>query len=196
MWLKKSLFAKLLVGMLISAVVPLSLSIAISYSTTSRSVERQVIELNQNTMDSGMDNIKRYLDDLNHLSVSFYRDQTLMRYLASKEIVPFQTLYMTDQLTGIYNSRPEFRAVRYVSALTGEIVSKSDIGQVGLSIPRRPFLRCRKTRRRAGTPIKDMKRPPSAGYGCWPFISRSSTIRARMCWVCFLSMWAWMRSRS
>src|SRR4051812_16017224 len=127
MWLRKSLFAKLLVGMLISAVIPLSLSIIISYKTTSRSVEHQLIELNQNTMDSGVDNIKRYLNDLNHLSVSFYHDQTLMRYLRSQEIVPVQTLFITDQVSGIYNNRPEFRAVRYTSSITGQSFTKSDL---------------------------------------------------------------------
>ena len=135
MWLKKSLFAKLLVGMLISAVIPLSLSIMISYKTTSRSVERQLIELNQNTMDGGMDNIKRYLDELNHISVSFYHDQTLMRYLRSQETPPAQLLFITDKVSGIYNNRPEFRAVRYVSSMTGQTYSKTDLGQLSISIP-------------------------------------------------------------
>lgn len=135
MWLKKSLFAKLLVGMLISAVIPLSLSIVISYKTTSRSVEHQLIELNQNTMDGGMDNIKRYLNDLNHLSVSFYHDQTLMRYLKSADVVPVQTLFISDQVAGIYNNRPEFRSVRYISSLTGQTFTKSDLTQVGVTIP-------------------------------------------------------------
>ncbi|WP_186445777.1 sensor histidine kinase [Paenibacillus cremeus] len=134
MWFKRSLFAKLLIGMLISAVIPLTLSIIISYKTTSRSVERQVIELNQNTMDSGMDNIKRYLDELNHISVSFYYDQTLMRYLRSQEIKPVQTLALTSQVASIYNSRPEFRAVRYISALTGETVINADIARVGINM--------------------------------------------------------------
>ncbi|TVY09685.1 sensor histidine kinase [Paenibacillus cremeus] len=133
-WFKRSLFAKLLIGMLISAVIPLTLSIIISYKTTSRSVERQVIELNQNTMDSGMDNIKRYLDELNHISVSFYYDQTLMRYLRSQEIKPVQTLALTSQVASIYNSRPEFRAVRYISALTGETVINADIARVGINM--------------------------------------------------------------
>ncbi|WP_165452470.1 sensor histidine kinase [Paenibacillus thalictri] len=134
MWLKKSLFAKLLIGMLISAVIPLSLSIIVSYKTTSRSVERQVIELNQGTMDSGMDNIKRYLNDLNYISVSFYYDQTLMRYLRSREIVPAHTMATTSQLVTIYNSRPEFRAVRYISALTGETIVNADIARVGVNM--------------------------------------------------------------
>ncbi|MCZ8514458.1 histidine kinase [Paenibacillus filicis] len=138
MWLKKSLFAKLLVGMLISAIIPLSLSSIISYKTTTRSVERQVIELNQNTMDSGMDNIKRYLNELNHLSVSFYHDQTLMRYLRSQEAVPVQTLYITDQVNSIYNNRPEFQAVQYTSAMTGQTFAKTDLTQVGLTVPLPP----------------------------------------------------------
>ncbi|WP_171654402.1 sensor histidine kinase [Paenibacillus foliorum] len=134
MWLKRSLFAKLLIGMLISVIIPLSLSAMISYKTTSRSMERQVIELNQSTMDSGMDNIKQYLNDLNHISLAFYYDQTLMRYLRSREIVPAHMMATTSQLVNIYNSRPEFRAVRYVSALTGESIVNADIARVGINM--------------------------------------------------------------
>lgn len=134
MWLKRSLFAKLLIGMLISVIIPLSLSTVISYKTTSGSMERQLIELNQSTMDSGMDNIKRYLDDLNHISLSFYYDQTLMRYLRSREIVSLHMMATTSKLVNIYNSRPEFRAVRYVNALTGEMIVNADIARVGVNM--------------------------------------------------------------
>ncbi|AJY74211.1 sensor histidine kinase [Paenibacillus beijingensis] len=135
MWLKKSLLAKLLVGMLVAAVIPFMISVILSYRTTSASVERQVIELNQNAMESSIFYIKRYLNDLNHTSVTFYHDQTLMRYLRSKQSVSYQTLYITDQVAAVYNIRPEFRAVHYTSALTGETFIKSDISKMGADVP-------------------------------------------------------------
>ncbi|KRE53649.1 sensor histidine kinase [Paenibacillus sp. Soil522] len=122
---KKSLFFKLLVGMLIAVVVPFTLSNLISYKTTSDSVEEQVIALNQNTLDIGMDNVKRYLLNLTQLSVAFYNDQTLMSHLRSRETAPFQMLYITAKISDLFNSYSELKAVRYVSAASGRTYMNS-----------------------------------------------------------------------
>jgi two-component system sensor histidine kinase YesM len=131
MWLKKSIFAKLVIGMLLIVIIPFSLSNMISYQTTSRSMEQQIIELNQSSLGIGMDHLKRYLEELNRLSVSFYYDQTLMGYLRLKHITPAHMLYITEQLSNVYFSRPEIRAVQYISAFTGHTFIKSDNQQVG-----------------------------------------------------------------
>ncbi|MEX2414891.1 MAG: histidine kinase [Paenibacillaceae bacterium] len=127
-WLKKSLFAKLLVGMLIAAVIPYTLSNIISYKTTSASVERQVIELSQNAMGIGMDNVIRYLHDLNWISVSFYYRETLMNYLRQEEFLSHQILYINNQVDLMYNQRPEFRGVTYISAKGGHTFTRFGIG--------------------------------------------------------------------
>ncbi|WP_248928602.1 cache domain-containing sensor histidine kinase [Paenibacillus hamazuiensis] len=143
-WLKRSLFAKLLVGMLISAVIPYSLFNVFSYKSTSDSVENQVIELNQNLMDVNMDNVKKYLNELSRLSVSFYQDQTLLRYLRASEISPLQMLYIKNQVDAIYNLRPEFRAVRFMSAAVNGLtlykmdpnISTEEIQNNRMAVPR------------------------------------------------------------
>jgi two-component system sensor histidine kinase YesM len=131
---KKSLFLKLLVGLLIAVVVPFSLSNLISYKTTSDSVERQVIALNQNTMDIGMDNMKRYLLKLNRLSVAFYNDPTLINYLRSGETATFQMLYITDQISSLYYSYSELKAIRYVSMVSKQTYMKSSSTLLELSL--------------------------------------------------------------
>lgn len=139
MWLKHSLFSKLLIGMLIAAVIPFSLSNLISYQTTSRSVEKQIIELNLKTMEIAMGNVKEYLQELNRVSVSFYHDQTLMKYLRSNEVLPTESIYITEQLATLYSKRPEFHAVRYVSALNRQGYTKFDGSQLGnLQLPELP----------------------------------------------------------
>jgi two-component system, sensor histidine kinase YesM len=134
MFLKKSLFAKLIAGMLIAVIVPFILSNLISYKSTSDSVEEQVIALNQNTLDIGMDNMKRYLDNLNRLSVAFYHDKTLMSYLRNKETAPYQMLYITDQISTLYNNYSEIKAVRYVNAASGQTFIKSHSTLVEMSL--------------------------------------------------------------
>ncbi|WP_052487189.1 cache domain-containing sensor histidine kinase [Gordoniibacillus kamchatkensis] len=131
-WLKRSLFAKLLVGMLISAVIPYSLSNVISFITTSGSVERKVIQLNQDVMVINMENVKRYLHELNRSSVLFYQDQTLMRYLRSSEVSPSELLYIKNQVDAVYSNRSEFRAVRYISTtLGGQTFFKTNDNTIG-----------------------------------------------------------------
>jgi len=132
MWLKKSLLHKLIVGMLLSAIIPLSVSIALSYRTTSHSVQKQVVELNQQAMDSSLYYVKRYFDDLSLISLTFYYDPTLMGYLRSKNSSSYnRKMYISNSVYDIYNKRPEFRAVRFTSSLTGESISNSAFLELG-----------------------------------------------------------------
>jgi len=132
MWWKRSLLSKLVIGMLISAVIPLTVSIAISYRTTSSSVKGQIIDLNQHAMDSSAYYIKRYLDDLNRISLSFYFDPTLMSYLRAKTLSDYNgRLYISNQIYTIYKDRPEFRAVRFTSTNTGDVIMHSAFLQLG-----------------------------------------------------------------
>jgi two-component system sensor histidine kinase YesM len=114
-WFKKSLFAKLIVGMLIAAVIPFAVSNVISYKTTSDSMKHKVIELNQVVMENGMENVLRYLHDLNRISVSFYYREMLMNYLRLDQLQSHHILYIGQQIDLLYNQRPEFRGVTFSS---------------------------------------------------------------------------------
>ncbi|WP_438350400.1 hypothetical protein ACP8HI_07015 [Paenibacillus sp. FA6] len=74
-WLKRSIFSKLLIGMLFATVVPFVLSNLIAYQSTSSSMKEQVIDLNHNAMEIMSNNVKLYFQDLNMLLGSFYVDQ-------------------------------------------------------------------------------------------------------------------------
>lgn len=131
MWWNKSLLAKLVIGMLIAAVIPLTLSITISYQSTVSSVREQVIDLNQQAMDSSTYYLKRYLDDLNRISISFYYDQAMMSYLRQQSLSFNERLYISDQIYAISMERQEFRAVRFTSAITGDVFTNSVFLQIG-----------------------------------------------------------------
>ncbi|MCM3342591.1 histidine kinase [Paenibacillus sp. MER TA 81-3] len=127
-WLKRSLFSKLLIGMLLAAVVPFSLSNLIAYQTTSSSMKQQLIELNHNSMEIISNHLKLYFQELNMLSGSFYVDPQLMSYLRAEYTPPLQTLYINNKVNAMYISRPEFHAVRYISHLKKQAFTSSDVG--------------------------------------------------------------------
>src|SRR5690606_5313820 len=127
MWFRKSLFSKLLVGILISTIVPIAVSIVILYESTSNSVQDQYIELNQQSMKSSAHYLKRYLDDLDQIALSFYFDSVLMDYLRSGTDDYQKRIYLTNQMYAISKERSEIRAVRYADSLTGEVFANSEI---------------------------------------------------------------------
>ncbi|PYI57284.1 sensor histidine kinase [Paenibacillus flagellatus] len=134
MWIKKSLFAKLLLGMLIAAVIPFSLSNIVSYSTTSEGIEQNVIELNQKTMSLGTDHIKRYLQELTLDSVAYYQDNALMNNLRRTAASPLLLVQIREQLNQLYGGRSEMRAVRYINAKINQTFTLQDNVGLGANI--------------------------------------------------------------
>lgn len=131
-WLRKSLFAKLLIGMLLATVVPFLLSNLIAYQTSSSSMERQTIQLNHNSMDIMMNNVKFYFQDLDKLTGSFYVDTKLNQYLRTKQTSAIQTLYINEQVNSIYINRPEFYGIKLESEFKGQSFVSSDAGNAPL----------------------------------------------------------------
>ncbi|MFE5323220.1 sensor histidine kinase [Paenibacillus sp. NPDC056579] len=117
---KRSLLVKLLVWMLMATVIPFTCSNLISYRSTSAALEANMIELNHKTMNIGMDNLKKYLQELNQLSVSWYYDQSLINYLWLDKPDFDSGSYIDRQLAFLYFSRPEIKLVNYYSAMSGQ----------------------------------------------------------------------------
>ncbi|MBO2944597.1 histidine kinase [Paenibacillus sp. F411] len=136
MWLQKSLQSKLLLGMIVCAIIPLTISIIISYRTTSSSVQSQIVDINQQAMDSSTYYVKRYLDNLDQITLSFYFDPVLMGYLRSPSSADYaERMYISNQVYSISKERPEFRAVRFASSQTGEVYSDSAFLRLGEGDP-------------------------------------------------------------
>jgi two-component system sensor histidine kinase YesM len=133
---KKSLFIKLLVWMLLAAVIPFIISNFISYRSTSHSIQKKVIEVNENLMDIGMSNIQNYMQELNLLSVSWYNDQRLMVYLRQKKSEFTWDRYIEDQISELYSRRPEIAKVSYLNMLTGKkYMKETHAFETGLKLP-------------------------------------------------------------
>ncbi|MEK8128249.1 histidine kinase [Paenibacillus filicis] len=134
MWIKQSLFAKLLIGMLLASVIPFSLSNIVSYHSTSQGMEQKTIELNQKTMSLGMDQVKRYLQELTLDSVGYYQDNELMSNLRKTEVSPLLVVQIREQLNKLYGSRSEMRAVRYINGKINQAFTLQDNVELGAKL--------------------------------------------------------------
>ncbi|NHN34641.1 sensor histidine kinase [Paenibacillus agricola] len=134
MWLKRSLFAKLLLGMLVASVIPFSLSNIVSYQTTSQGIEQNSIQLNQKTMSLGMDNVKQYLQELTLDSVAYYQDDALMSNLRRTEASSSLLIQIREQLNKLYGNRPEMRAVMYKNVRINQTFTLHDKVELGTEI--------------------------------------------------------------
>ncbi|NOU95893.1 HAMP domain-containing protein [Paenibacillus sp. LMG 31456] len=117
---KKSLFVRLLILMLLATAVPFLLSNVISYRSTSQSIQASHIQLNQNSMTIGMENIKKYLKELNQISLSWYYDADLMEYLRQEKSNIAQDMYVDRQIASLYSQRSEISIVHLYAGGSGQ----------------------------------------------------------------------------
>ncbi|MCR8632284.1 sensor histidine kinase [Paenibacillus radicis (ex Xue et al. 2023)] len=121
---KRSLFVKLLVWTLLATAIPFICSNLISYRSTSASLQENMIELNQKTMNIGMENMKKYLQELNQLSVSWYYDPNMLSYLWLEKPSFDQDTYIDRQLSYLFSSRSEIKLVNFYSGMSGQKYTK------------------------------------------------------------------------
>ncbi|BFH65714.1 sensor histidine kinase [Paenibacillus azoreducens] len=129
--MKRSLFAKILLSMLITTTVPLLITNYISYHTIGRSVKEQLVQLNQSSMAIKMSGITKYIHDVSMLSYTYYSDPELMRLLTRKEVqTPAESVYIKQKIGQNYGGYPEIRSIIYKSALTNkQFIIKSDLNE-------------------------------------------------------------------
>jgi two-component system sensor histidine kinase YesM len=134
--MKRSLFAKILVSLLITTTVPFLISSYLSYQIIGRSVKSQLLQLNQNAMVITMSSIHKYLHDISSLALSYYSDQQLMRLLSKEDPqTPTEALYINMSIERIFASYKEIRLVTYKSAVTNKQFNvQSDLNE-RLAIP-------------------------------------------------------------
>jgi len=123
---KRSIFTKILISLLVATIIPFILSNIISYQITGKAINKQLVELNQNSMAITTSSIHNYFHDLSLLGLSYYSNPALTRILASEEIqTPAESVYITQQLEHIYAGYTEIGTVSYKSALTNKQFNSS-----------------------------------------------------------------------
>ncbi|GAA0405534.1 sensor histidine kinase [Paenibacillus motobuensis] len=129
--MKRSLFAKILLSMLITTTVPLLITNYMSYHTIGRAVQEQLVELNQSSMAIKMSGITKYIHDVSLLSYTYYGDPELMRLLTKRETqTPAESVYIKQRIGRNYAAFPEIRSIVYKSALTNKpFIVKSDLNE-------------------------------------------------------------------
>lgn len=73
-FIQRSISHKLIVFLLIAIILPMVISIFISYMYTKESLKKDFIRENVNTVYQGKSSIQDYLEQINHISLSVYRD--------------------------------------------------------------------------------------------------------------------------
>ncbi|MNH94981.1 Sensor histidine kinase YpdA [compost metagenome] len=106
--------------MLLATAVPFLVSNIISYRSTSASIQDSHIQLNQNSMNLGMENIKKYFNELNQLALTWYADADLMDYLRQDKTQIAKDMYLDRQIAAIYSLRPEINFVHLYGGNTGQ----------------------------------------------------------------------------
>ncbi|WP_187273971.1 sensor histidine kinase [Paenibacillus sp. N3.4] len=114
------MFVRLLILMLLATAVPFLVSNIISYRSTSASIQDSHIQLNQNSMNIGMENIKNYFKELNQLPLTWYADADLMEYLRQDKSNIAKDMYLDRQIAAIYSLRPEINFVHLYGGITDQ----------------------------------------------------------------------------
>ncbi|MFS0634937.1 histidine kinase [Mesobacillus foraminis] len=73
-FIQGSISNKLIVFLLIAIILPMVISIFISYMYTRESLKKDFIRENLNTVHQGKSSMQDYLEQINHISLSIYRD--------------------------------------------------------------------------------------------------------------------------
>ncbi|MCM3703717.1 sensor histidine kinase [Paenibacillus macerans] len=117
--IKRSLFTKILLGLLTVTIVPFLISSYMSYQIIGRSVQDQLVQTNQKSMAITMSSVHKYVHDIMLLTLSYYGDPELMRLLTKKELqTPAEAVYINQKMQRLFGSYTEIRSVTYKSALT------------------------------------------------------------------------------
>ncbi len=118
---KRSIFTKILLSVLIATIIPFVLSNYISYQITGKAVNDQLVELNQNSMAITASGLHAYFHELSMLGLAYYSDPALNRILSSETLqTPAESVYITQHLEGIFARYLEVGSVSYKSALTNK----------------------------------------------------------------------------
>lgn len=118
--MKKSLHTKLLVSMLIATLIPFIISNFITYTSSSKVIRENLIKSNSLLMDSGMKNLKYYLQDLDRMSVSWIYNEQLMNVLRSDSFNFQQKHNLEYELKNLLYANPDFLRVQYTIAASSE----------------------------------------------------------------------------
>lgn len=119
--IKRSIFAKILISVLLATIIPFILSNVISFQITGKAMNEQLVELNQNSMSITASGLHAYFRELSMLGLAYYSDPALNRMLSSEETqTPAESVYITQQLGRIFAKYMEIGSVSYKSALTNK----------------------------------------------------------------------------
>ncbi|MRG87863.1 sensor histidine kinase [Salinibacillus xinjiangensis] len=118
--MSKSLHKKLLVGMLLVTVIPIIISTIITYQSTSETIEKNLVNSNQQLMEVGMDNLVYYFRELDQMSLSWTFDEELMNDLDHQTLNFQQEQNLEYEIKNLLYQNPNISRVQYSVDNTGD----------------------------------------------------------------------------
>jgi len=133
--IRKSLFMKITCLLLLTAVIPFLISNTITYYSTSKALEGNIIHTNLSMMQQGMEHTIRYMDELETFSSQWYFDNLLFQLLKKNALNYDESTYLENKLISLLYSREELQGVSYFNQKEGRnyIRTKESISRTYLA---------------------------------------------------------------
>ncbi|OBZ17766.1 sensor histidine kinase [Bacillus sp. FJAT-26390] len=117
--IRKSLYMKISCLLLLTAAIPFLISNTITYFSTARALEDNMIHTNLSLMQQGVEHTISYMNELEALSLQWYFDKALFQLLEKKSLNYEETTYLENKMISLLYSREELQAISYYSNQNG-----------------------------------------------------------------------------
>jgi two-component system sensor histidine kinase YesM len=118
---RHSLFAKLLVVVVITVIIPFMTSNIVSYTANYNSVMNQMVDLNKGYMTSGMKTAEDFLRQFDRIPASLHSDITTINILSGTDSYnSTERYYIQKALIGMCDAYDALEGVRYISNINAE----------------------------------------------------------------------------
>jgi two-component system sensor histidine kinase YesM len=117
--IRKSLYMKISCLLLLTAAIPFLISNTITYYSTARTLEENMIHTNLSLMQQGVEHTIRYMNELEAISLQWYFDSALFQLMKKKSLNYEETTYLENKMISLLYSREELQAISYYSKQNG-----------------------------------------------------------------------------
>jgi len=117
--IRKSLFMKITCLLLLTAAIPFLISNTITYYSTSKALEENIIHTNLSMMQQGMERMAGYMNELETFSLQWYFDNALFPLLKKNSLNYDESTHLENKLISLLYSREELQGVSYFNQKEG-----------------------------------------------------------------------------
>jgi two-component system, sensor histidine kinase YesM len=117
--MKGSIRKKLLLSMLVAVLIPFIVSNLITYYSTSNTMEEYQIQTNQSLIDSGLENLVYYLNEVDQLSLTWVYDEKLHNLIKIPSLNYGEQAILEYDMKNLLYQKPEVLMVKFYKESSG-----------------------------------------------------------------------------